>query len=229
MERSMGLANVVVVAALGWAVVLIIAVIAHCRPVDWKGGMGAVRWDNKESWTSTFTAVGAMAGAILPSQTILPRETQLLSKAVYGGLSLFFGSLIVLAAFAYNATRKREEAVTTLEGETQKQLQGSVPTFFLSTGLTLWGASGQIGVLALLTDELHRQASLVPLAARLLQFFLVVVVVVLFVYAPRAVKVALENRSPNAALYAAQVKANMPVGMRAPTVITPPQRDWAML
>jgi hypothetical protein len=228
----MSVPNVLVIEGLLWALFLMAKAIYKVWPVTWtwNGDMGSVRWDASKSWASTFTAVGALLSMVLSSSQVVLPEPKLLmmSKGAYSGLSLFFGALIVLAAFAYNATM-RPASVTTLPGVAQKELRGMVVSFLLATTLAVWGASGQIGTLLLLVEELNDQASLVYPAARVFQLLLILVFLILVLYIPRSVEVAIANQTPNARLYKAQVKAQMrSLNMPEPTKVVPPQPEWTL-
>src|SRR5215469_18496251 len=74
----------------------------------WDAPMGGLKWDPKESWASTLTAVGAILGTVTSTPLLLPKDTRLLSKAEFSSLSLFFGALTIIAAFLYNATRREK-------------------------------------------------------------------------------------------------------------------------
>ncbi len=222
-----------VIASLIWAVFLMLIAIwwAELTKINWGEEMGSVRWDASKSWTSTFTAVGAILSVALSAlKDILPPAThQMSSKGAYSGSSLFFGALIVLAAFFYNATLHPAN-VTALSGATKKELRGRVVFFLLATTLTIWGASGQVGTLGLLLEELKEKGPPVPLPAGLFQFLLIVVLAILVVYVPRSVDVAITNRTPNLALYTAQVEAQMrSLKQGMPKPVIPPQPEWTLL
>jgi hypothetical protein len=222
--------NGLVIGGLIWALFLVVVASYRLRRIiTWNGDMGSVRWDASKSWTSTFTAVSALLSIVLSaSQVVLPKPTLIMDKPTYSGLSLFFGALILLAAFAYNATM-RPKGVTALPTAAQKELRGTVRSFLLATTLALWGASGQIVTLLLLLEELKGQASLVPLAAGVFQVLLIVVLLLLLGYVPRSVEVAIANQTPNAALYKAQVEAQMrSLKMPEPQQVVPPQPEWTL-
>jgi len=102
-----------------------------------------------DSWATTLTGAGAIFGTVLAEVT-LPSFTEQFSKETLTNLSLFFGILVVLAPFIFQATRRRTP-VTTAEEE---ERVGTNLTLLIACTITLWAVLGQLGTFALLGWEL---------------------------------------------------------------------------
>ena len=138
---SLMFADVLIGAALVFAVAVVWVAVRATPGFSCDRRMGAARWDIKESWASTLTAVGAILGTVLSVSGVLPKETQWLPKAELAGLSLLFGALTVIAPFLYNATRRAKDVDTDL-GLVRVQYQGSAGVFVAVSVITLWAVSG---------------------------------------------------------------------------------------
>jgi len=63
--------------------------------------------------------------------------------AQYIGVSLFCGSLVVIAAFVYNATRRPKAPDVPGTSGTEPQYEGFVATFLVASTITLWAVTGE--------------------------------------------------------------------------------------
>lgn len=146
--------------------------------------MGAVKWDFQSSWASTLTAIGALLGTIISSSsTLLPANKQLLSSVEFVSLNLFFGMLLIFAAFFYNTTRSAKE----LAAGKELQPHGKVGSFLASSGLTLWAVLGELITIILLVGEMWlNNLSLQPVVF-IFVMMMILAMVLLLVYAWRSI------------------------------------------
>lgn len=142
--------------------------------------MGAVKWDFQSSWASTLTAVGALLGTVISSSnTLLPANKQLLSGVEFVSLNLFFGMLLIFAAFFYNTTRSSKGVTAGKE----LQPHGKVVSFLISSGITLWAVLGELLTIILLVGEMWlNNLSLQPVVL-IFGMMMIVAIVLLFIYA----------------------------------------------
>jgi hypothetical protein len=114
--------------------------------------MGGASWNFSSSWASNL-AIGATLLNSFLSLTLLPEQTHFLPRSTYSALNLFFLTIVAIAPFMYSLITTTELSVNNV-GITVQQSQGYVGTFVLAAFLTLWGATGQTIMVALLATEL---------------------------------------------------------------------------
>jgi hypothetical protein len=102
-----------------------------------------------ESWASTFTAVGAVLGTVLPEVAYPPFPEQI-GKDTLVSLNLLFLALIAFAPFSYQALRRSDAGEV---GEDEGMV-GTNLTLLLACTLTLWAVLGELGTVTLLASEL---------------------------------------------------------------------------
>jgi len=117
-----------------------------------KEHLGKLEWNFSTSWATNVTIFGALLCTILGSQFG--------GKLVgYAGISLFFGILVVISPFLYNATTQpclvrpkgddKNHKPTSQEDQNNEQNKetehhGLVWAFLVSSILTLWAVFGQL-------------------------------------------------------------------------------------
>lgn len=175
-------ANLIVIASLGLAAILVVVRAISLRgelKFHWLDGMiGRATWSFTESWASTFTGISALLGLFLALQ--IPVET--VSNADFALLNVFFGALALVAALLYTATGKTQE----LEGE--ERFRGTIVTFLIAGFMTLWAVFGQIGgLLVALLDVASGQQAPATAIGWLFAAVLVLALGLLLVHAWRSI------------------------------------------
>jgi hypothetical protein len=150
-------ANGVLFWTLGVAVVLVAVravMLFQDRELKLKPSerLGDATWSFSDSWASNLTAVGAILTAVLAeTETLFSSDgttTHLASPGQYVALSLVFGLLLLVAPFAYNATKVERKV-----GQNEVQAQGLVVAFLLASAITLWAVLGQLWLVFFLIGE----------------------------------------------------------------------------
>jgi len=220
--------NGLVIAAFVFALVLTILSVRSVPKLNWVGRMGAPKWDLKESWASTLTAVGAILATALSTPALLPKESAGISKSEFSSLSLLFATLTIIGAFTYNATRRAK--VTHSEvGVNQVQYQGYVWSFTVATIMTLWAVSGQLMTLFLLLWNLSLQGSMSSFVAVVFQLLLVMVFVGLVPYTWQCVRIAIQTGDPNLPLQRMLATSQVLGFTGSPRPTDPPLPEWSIL
>lgn len=107
-----------------------------------------VKWDAK-SWATTLTAVGGILGTVLGGVTF-PTYPEQIAKVSLVNLNLFFGILVVVGPFLFQALRRKELS----DEERKSGCFGTNLTLLMTSTITLWAVFGQLGAFALLSWEL---------------------------------------------------------------------------
>ncbi len=195
------------------------------------GCMGKPQWDFSNSWATSLTTVGALLGTLL---SVGPAHEE---KNI--GLSVFFGMLVIIAPFLYNAIT-RHVKTDTGDGQGTPEYQGYIGIFLLTSLLTLWAVCGElvtvIVVLYDLTDQGFLSLSIRPL-------FLVVLIAALLcicIYAihtiPWTVQDQLEDQAAKQAEIHARRTASLTEAERASgkeitpqEELNPSMKSWSLL
>lgn len=101
------------------------------------------------SWATTLTAVGVLLGTVI-GQTTFPTVPDQISKTELVNLNIFFGLVLVVGPFLFEALRRLHPAPT----EAEHGRTGYNVTVLISCALTIWAVVGQIGAFGLLGWEL---------------------------------------------------------------------------
>ncbi len=183
----MRLAECLVSLSLGLAVFLVglrTWTLVRKDRLDLTDEMGPAAWDFSQSWASTLTLAGALLASILAETSVVPETPEYLGRAAYGGLSILFGAISLLAPLLYTASKKIK-----LTGDTKKpRYVGIVENFLLASGLSIWAAYGQLFTVALLLLEVEAANSLPDSIIPLFAVLIVVAVVSLWLYAWRSIR-----------------------------------------
>lgn len=111
--------------------------------------MGSATWSFSDSWGTNIAVGGALLNTLV-AFSALPDQTHYLSKNSYVCVSMIFGAVITVAPSVYSLIR-----TPVLTGPNPTiQYQGYVGSFALASGLTAWGAIGQVVTVAFLFAEL---------------------------------------------------------------------------
>lgn len=102
-----------------------------------------------ESWATTLTAVGAILGTVVASATY-PKEPEQIDKDTLVALTLFFGALVVIAPFVFQALRNPRASAADQEAG----LWGYNWALLVSCAVTCGAVLGELGCLGLLSREL---------------------------------------------------------------------------
>jgi hypothetical protein len=119
-------------------------------------------WSFKDSWLTNFSALGAILGTLLAASGLFDEIMPGVSTAYFLGLNVLFGGLVLSAPVIYAAASvwrtdpskpTRDDAPPEVEASGQKPAvaKGRVLGILLGTSLTVWGVSGQLFTLILLT------------------------------------------------------------------------------
>lgn len=106
------------------------------------------KWEAK-SWATTLTATGALLGTVLGGVTF-PTYPEQISKESLVNLNLFFGALVVIGPFLFQALRRK----TVSEKDRKAERYGTNLTLLLTSAVTIWAVFGQLAAFALLGFEL---------------------------------------------------------------------------
>jgi hypothetical protein len=192
-----GLGDTLILGTLAFALILTVISAATTPGIKLSGSMGPARWDPRESWASTLTALGAVLGIVLSASVLMPKEAPATLARHLTALSVLFGVLTVVAPFVYNATRRR---VSSAAGVGEPQHHGYVWSFLLASCTVLWAVSGQLATLFFLVRELHMRGSISGLISGIFQIVVVVSFIALTPYATRSIRIALETGNPQSAV-----------------------------
>jgi len=133
--------------------------------------LGPAGWKFSESWASNLTAGGALLGTLVAG-SVLPDHPQFLTKAQYGGLNLFFGLLVAVAAYLYNAVVAKkdipDDSTTNPPTPRSYQPEGFVWMYLVASMLTLWAVWGEIGTLYVMLADIIGHAKFTSLPSGLL-------------------------------------------------------------
>jgi len=175
--------------------------------------MGPPAWNFADSWGTNITVGGGLLTTLLGFGA-LPEQTHYLNKTAYLCLSLIFAALITVAPSIYALLR----TPVNVPGAPTPQYQGYVFSFALASGVTVWGALGQLGTVGLLFHELAAAREISPAVLFSLIAVLGLVGLLLLLYGCRTV-VQIASQQQNAAR----------VGGAAPGVAAPPLPSWSVL
>lgn len=120
--------------------------------------MGRGSWDFSQSFATNIAIIGSVLTLVLTSGA-LPSTTSILPNSTYGGLAVFFGSVVVIAPLLYNGTAKRV-TVSPSDVDTAAEYHGLVWGFLLAALLTEWGLLGSIATFFVTLLELYNDGSL---------------------------------------------------------------------
>ena len=135
----------------------VVAAVRICRAHNLGKQMGLHGWTFTSSWASNLTVVSGLISFTL-AMTVLSNDG-FLSKNQYIALSLAFPFITALAPLVYNLTG-RPQVVDLPGGVKGIGVTGWAITFITAALLTLWGATGQLVVQALVFFEICRIAEL---------------------------------------------------------------------
>src|SRR5882724_893370 len=116
--------------------------------------MGQPSWNFNDSWGSNIT-VGAGLLTTLLQFAALPEYTHFMNKSAYLSLNLLFAGLITLAPLVYNLLRT-PLLTTDPSGNPLTVYSGYAFLFVIASGLTVWGALGQLLTVSFLIRELSQ-------------------------------------------------------------------------
>jgi hypothetical protein len=133
--------------------------------------MGQGQWDFSQSFATNIAIIGSVLTLVLTSGAI-PGTTSILPNSAYGGLAVFFGSIVIIAPLLYNGTAKRV-AVSPDQVDTAAEYHGTVWGFLLAALLTEWGLLGSLVTVFVTLLELYDadSLSLVPLVLFAIMLF----------------------------------------------------------
>jgi hypothetical protein len=171
-------------------VVFSLGVAALCCAARWSASMpkpndrlSATGWALNGSWASNLTAVGSILGIVVGNSGGLVRADLTVAAFV---LSVFFGVLIILGPITIAALSVADSHGTGTEG--------TVLGFFVSSGLSLWAAVGEVTTAAgfLLNLRQKLPASFVGIFVAVLAL----VVIILLRYAWLQMGVIVKSAAP---------------------------------
>ena len=142
--------------------------------------MGSPTWTFGDSWGTNIAFGGALLNVLI-GFSALPEQTHYMSKIAYLCLSTIFAALIALAPSIYALLR------TPVSGTQPPEYQGYVLFFALASGVTVWGALGQLATIGLLFAELADAKAFSQEVLVALVSVLGLVSVLLFLYGCRTV------------------------------------------
>lgn len=115
--------------------------------------MGQGQWDFSTSFATNIAIIGSVLALVL-SSGILPTPTNILPDTAYGGLAVFFGSIVIIAPLLYNGTADRVH-VSPGDVDTAAEYHGTVWGFLLAALLTEWGLLGSVATVFVIFLELY--------------------------------------------------------------------------
>jgi hypothetical protein len=131
------------------AMVVVSLVWLGMKGIKFSQRMGPPSWNFGDSWGTNIAVGGALLTTLL-GFSALPDQTHYLNKTAYLCLSLIFAALITVAPSIYALLRTPVDVT----GSSTPQYQGYVLFFALASGVTVWGALGQLETVGLLFAEL---------------------------------------------------------------------------
>jgi hypothetical protein len=145
------------------------------KGISLRSRMGQGSWDFSQSFATNIAIIGSVLTLVLTSGA-LPSTTSILPSSAYGGLAVFFGSVVVIAPLLYNGTAKRVP-VSPGDVDTAAEYHGTVWGFLLAALLTEWGLLGSIATVFVTLLELYNADSLsvIPLIVLAVTLFAAIV------------------------------------------------------
>jgi hypothetical protein len=166
-------------------VVLISLVRLPMNGVALKHLMGQPSWNFSDSWGSNIT-VGAGLLSTLLQFGALPEYTHFMNKTAYLSLNLLFAGLIALAPLVFNLLRT---PVLTADpsGNPITVYRGYAFLFVIASGLTVWGALGQLLTVSFLIRELSQVRVITRGSMLSFNVVLGIVILMFFIYGCRTI------------------------------------------
>jgi hypothetical protein len=196
--------------------------------------MGQGTWDFSQSFATNIAIIGSVLTLVLTSGA-LPSTTSILPGSAYGGLALFFGSVVVIAPLLYNGTAQRV-SVSPGDVDTAAEYHGTVWGFLLAALLTEWGLLGSIATVFVTLLELYRADSLsvVPLIGLAVTLFIAIVFFALYSWVKIDGTIADQFDPVHEAARAARTSAarranNLTVPTEENPLPPPPSPSWTLL
>jgi len=145
------------------------------KEITLRSRMGQGTWDFSQSFATNIAVIGSVLTIVLTSGA-LPSTTSILPNSAYGGLAVFFGSVVVIAPLLYNGTAKRVP-VSPGDMDTAAEYHGTVWGFLLAALVTEWGLLGSIATVFVTLLELYNADSLsvIPLIVLAVTLFAAIV------------------------------------------------------
>ena len=126
-----------------------------------KSRMGQGQWDFSQSFATNIAVIGSVLTLILNSTTAqIPTRGEILPSNTYGGLGIFFGTLVIVAPLLYNGTADRVRVISLSDRDTSAEYHGTVRGFLLASLVTQWGLLGSMVTVFLTLLELEHTGSL---------------------------------------------------------------------
>ena len=130
----------------------------------------SLKWDAKESWATSITAVGALLGSVVVGTTsILPANAKYLDAKNFQALNMLFLLTLGIAPFVYNGIKK------------------NVLLFIVAGSITCWAVLGELATIELFLIELDLKG------LNLYQGVLAVVWIIALIYIPRTISKSLST------------------------------------
>ena len=212
------------------AIVVITAVRLVAAKVSLIKRMGSATWNFGQSWGANVAIAGGLLGIFLTTLAF-PEQTSL-DRSSYTMLQALFAGIIALAPPVYSLIRTDVQAKTP-SGLAITDSQGCVIMFLLASGLVLWGAIGQVVMLAKLVQEYVAAGTLNNAIGTALCVLAACLAILLVVYGLRSMyQTAKELSATPSAPPAGTPVARFPNGMPIPAPdqpnVNPPLPEWSL-
>jgi hypothetical protein len=171
----------VLLTSLSMAAVIVIVTAVNLRrkKFDLTRRMGSSAWNFGDSWGTNVT-IGATLLSALLALTVFPAQPRLMDKSWYSILSTLLTAIVASAPIVYGMIRVQVQA--NQDSTAAINSQGYVFMFLISGGLVLWGATGQILTLILLTQEFLVAKSFGTAAGLILQALALAMGILVIIY-----------------------------------------------
>ena len=192
--------------------------------------MGSATWNFGQSWGANVAIAGGLLGIFLTTLTF-PEQASL-DRSSYAMLQALFAGIIALAAPLYSLIRTDVQSKTPA-GLATTDSQGYVIMFLLAGGLVLWGALGQVFILAKLVEEYVSAGTLNDVIGTVLRVLAAFLAILLTVYGLRSLyQTAKELSKTPPAQPAGAAAVRFPNGMPIPAPLQPnfdsPLPEWSL-
>jgi hypothetical protein len=193
--------------------------------------MGQGQWDFSQSFATNIAVIGSVLTLILSTNAIAPGTltSDILPSGAYGGLGIFFGTLVIVAPLLYNGTANRIHVTALTDRDTSAEYHGTVCGFLLAAMVTQWGLLGSLATVFMTLLELEHAGSLSILPVVLLAITLLAAMYFFARYSWVKIGGTIDDQFDAANPVAAQAAARAAAEKEGQSSLPPPRPSWTLL
>jgi hypothetical protein len=204
--------------------------------------MGQGQWDFSQSFATNIAVIGSVLTLILNTNAVAPGTltSDILPSGAYGGLGVFFGTLVIVAPLLYNGTARKVSVSSPAARDTAAEYHGTVSGFLLASMVTEWGLLGSVATVFMTLLELEHAGSLSVTPVVLLAITLIAAMYCFARYSWVKVGGTIRDQFDPAAAVAAVAAQARDMAARSPqaavaaedqgqSLLPPPRPRWTLL